>query len=160
MPDRAFIGTHEIPTIPDRILAHPGIVVATWATMLAGVALGIDGALPKSVVGTYLGDIPDYAKLIGGIVLALGGAMSWVGLIWRPTRFDLSWTLERSGWFITGVTSLALVAAVLFAEPKSAIWLLPLQWAITALLRYIALHFIEKNQRDISARVKAERIIK
>lgn len=157
MPDRHYLRQPPL-RLRDHVLAHPGTVVTAWSCVVISVYLLVDMFLLDWTASPSLVNLPEWVKGIMAIFFLVGGLMTWIGLVWRPQRADLSWALERAGWTIIISASLAFIFALSTTEPPGLLEGIPATWIAIGLIRILALRAIEKRERRNQAVVKSLRI--
>jgi hypothetical protein len=142
----------------DRLLVHPfenviGVICFLFGALMVAALTSNGGYNPSSSMMR----LPAYIGFLTSSCLAVGGALSLLGLHWIGETVSRGWHIERVGWlFVTGGLAGYGVSVGVHFPSSTIAWLVPSLLAVAAFLRFLSLLLIERNTRSTLAAVREE----
>lgn len=139
-----------------HLAAHPDSATLAAIVWISGTVLVIDAAA-RHVLLPSLADIPDWVQGALGTALMIGAALVVLGMTWRPkviehdgklkARIDDPIALERFGWIVIAITSLALAVAIARVGPWVMAVALPASCLVQSVSRALWLTWFARRRR-------------
>ena len=139
-----------------HLAAHTESAVLAGLVWMCGTALVVDAAA-RHVMLPSLADIPWWVQGLLGVALMIGAALVVLGMTWRPkvierdgklhARIDDPIALERFGWIVIAITSLALAVAITRVGPWVIAVALPASCLVQSVSRALWLTWFARRRR-------------